>query len=176
MAGVPAVGVAAKWNSAITKYINSQPCVYINDIKWRRMMCSYSCSSCHAKVKLSERRAGLDPEALKGDISVKGAWSDETGLVHEVVLLNQNDGAIRASHTSCDRRAPQPTLGAIICQHSWHRIWMLFDPWHTFCKAAVARRRGHGCLPMRLLVSGCFRPTWSSVRWSLNLYKKEKIF
>lgn len=33
-----------------------------------------------------------------------------TGLV----LLKQNDGAISASHTSRDRRAPQLTLGAII--------------------------------------------------------------
>lgn len=101
---------------------------------------------------------------------MKGAWADETGLVHEVVLPKQNDGAIRASHTSWDRRAPQPTLRAIICQH----LWMLFDPWHTFCNAAVARRRGHGCLLMRFLESSSSGPTWSTVRWSLNLCKTEK--
>lgn len=128
----------------------------------------------HPFLLRRQRRVGLDPEGLKGGISVKGAWADVTGLVHEVVLLDQNDGAIRASHTSWDRRAPQPTLGAIICQRSWHRIWMLFDPWHTFCNAAVARRRGHGCLLMRLLLSGSFRPTRSTVRWSLNLCKTEK--
>lgn len=42
----------------------------------------------------------LDTEGLTGGISVKAAGADVTGLVREVVLLKQNDGAIRASHTS----------------------------------------------------------------------------
>lgn len=98
---------------------------------------------------------------------------DRTG---EVVLLKQNDGAISASHTSWDRRAPRLTLGAIIEQHSWHQIWMVFDPWHLFRNAAVAQRPGHGSLLIRLLTSGSFSATWSTDRWTLTSGKTGKNF
>lgn len=144
------------WNAALSKHI------------------IYSCGSIlmtsnedPPMVQKSNHQSShrLDNEGLEGGISVKAARADVTGLVREVVLLKQSDGAISASHTSWDRRAPQLTLGAIILQHSWHRIWMVFDPWHASRNAAVAQRRGHGRLLIRLLTSGSFRCTSSTVRW-----------
>lgn len=133
--------------------------------------------SCQARVSRS-------PFSIRKAKSWAGCWSTKRRYVSEGMGGWDRTGTKWCYWTGMMKPQEPPTL-----PERWEPLGRLLGPSSvstpdtasecsstpdTLCNAAVARRRGRECPLMRLLVSGSFRPTWSTLGWSLNLNKAEK--
>lgn len=151
--------------------------VYINDIKKRWRMSSYSCSSHHPNkdqwshdVEVSVQKTKKIP-AGSWRTNRRFLWRwDGIGATEPEPwsrkCLPRSPRQTSTSAGSGRRRLPALSTSCL----------NVFDPWHTFLNASVARRRGHGCPLMRSPPSGSLRTTWSTVRWPLTWCKTQKKF